>query len=287
MRNYLFASIVLFSFNSVAQTFSPDQLEQQRFNDRLSKIEKNLNILQKQFYKNGAPPKKSRLSENSENLSPRAEVRMDTLEEQMRNLTGRIEENQFVINNALKKINKIAEDIDFRLSQIEAAKKNAESKPIDTKPNTEQLPKESRLIGKLEKTTRESMAPLDTNGQYDRAFKYLRNAQYDKAEKSLREFIASNKGSELISNAYYWLGETYYVRENYEKSAVNFLKGYQDKPKGNKAADNLLKLGMSLNKLKKKKEACTTFNKLLKEFPKAESDIKSKVSEQKTNIKCS
>jgi len=56
MKYYLLASIALFSFNSFAQNYNLVQLEQQRLNDRLNKMENNLNILQKQFYKNGNAP---------------------------------------------------------------------------------------------------------------------------------------------------------------------------------------------------------------------------------------
>ena len=50
----------------------------------------------------------------------------------------------------------------------------------------------------------------------------------------------------LAGNAQYWLGETYYVRKDYKNAAAAFAEGYQKYPKGPKAADDLLKLGMSL-----------------------------------------
>jgi tol-pal system protein YbgF len=124
-------------------------------------------------------------------------------------------------------------------------------------------------------------------GQYDAALELFRKSDYDKAEKAFKDFIAANKGSDLVSNAYYWLGESYYSRENYTQSAVNFLKGYQDNAKGNKASDNLLKLAMSLEKLKKTKEACTTLDKLTKEFPKADAATKEKVKKERVAAKCS
>ena len=61
----------------------------------------------------------------------------------------------------------------------------------------------------------------------------------------------------LAGNAQYWLGETYYVRKDYENAATAFALGYQKYPKSAKAADDLLKLGMSLGNLGKKPDACT------------------------------
>ena len=78
----------------------------------------------------------------------------------------------------------------------------------------------------------------------------------------------------LQANAHYWLGETFYVRRDYQRAAYTFADSFQKYPEGNKAADNLLKLGMSLGKLGKKKEACTTYSRLLENFPKASSTLK-------------
>jgi tol-pal system protein YbgF len=285
MKYILFASFVLFSFQSTSQDYNPNYLEGQRLDDRLSQIEKNLNMLQRQFYRDGNVPAPAQMDDYA---SPNSQVRIAELEEQIRDLTGKIEQNQFVINNALNEIKKLSQDIDFRLSEMKKKQINrAITANINNDRASNKTDNEPELIGKLEKTNGESLAPIDEDNKYDIAFKYLRNAEYEKAESALKDFIVNNKDSSLISNAYYWLGETFYVREDFEKSAVNFLKGYQKLPKGNKAADNLLKLAMSLNMLEKSKEACTTFSKLEKEFPDAEKSIKDKVASEKKAIKCS
>jgi len=73
----------------------------------------------------------------------------------------------------------------------------------------------------------------------------------------------------LAGNAQYWLGETYYVQGDYRQAAQSFLKGYREYPKGRKAADSLLKLGLSLNRLGQKEQACAAFGQLGGQFPKA------------------
>ena len=88
----------------------------------------------------------------------------------------------------------------------------------------------------------------------------------------MRNFIQAHPDHELSGNAQYWLGETYYVRKNYEDAVVAYLEGYQKYPKNQKAPDNLLKLGMSLANLGKKQEACATFTQLRQKFPKAPLD---------------
>ncbi|MBT3307376.1 MAG: tol-pal system protein YbgF, partial [Alphaproteobacteria bacterium] len=105
--------------------------------------------------------------------------------------------------------------------------------------------------------------------QYNFAFGLLRQANYDNAELALQEFVKSHPKDKLASNARYWLGETYYVRAAYVQAAEVFLEGYQADPKGAKAPDSLLKLGMSLAGLDKKSDACAAFDKVVKDFPDA------------------
>jgi tol-pal system protein YbgF len=116
----------------------------------------------------------------------------------------------------------------------------------------------------------EGVLPTSTpKEQYDYAFGLLRQAKYEQAEVAFKEFLAKHGDDKLASNAYYWLGETFYVRKNYQPAASVFYQGFKTDPKGSKAAGTLLKLGMSLANLDKKTEACTTFEKLKSDFPAA------------------
>ncbi len=122
--------------------------------------------------------------------------------------------------------------------------------------------------------------------QYNYAFGLLRQANYDKAELALQEFVKLHPKEDLVGNARYWLGETFYVRAAYVQAAEVFLEGYQADPKGPKAPDSLLKLGMSLAGLDKKREACAAFDKLTKDFPKVSAGIRNTVKREKQKSSC-
>ncbi len=111
--------------------------------------------------------------------------------------------------------------------------------------------------------------------KYMYAFGLLRQGRYDMAAQALRQFVTDHNDDELAGNARYWLGETYYVRGAYVEAAETFLEGYQVDPDGPKAADALLKLGMSLANLDKKQEACAAFQKLRADYPGAPAGLKS------------
>ena len=121
---------------------------------------------------------------------------------------------------------------------------------------------------------------------YQRAYNMLSKGNYEAAEVAFIKFIKDFSDHSLTSNAYYWLGETFYVRKNYIQAAQNFAAGYKNFPKGSKASAQLLKLGISLYALNKNKEACSTFAKLNKEFSDLSLSISSRVNTFKEKLDC-
>jgi tol-pal system protein YbgF len=122
--------------------------------------------------------------------------------------------------------------------------------------------------------------------RYDFARSLLFKTDYVKAARAFEEFLQAHPKNPLATNARYWLGETHYVRHDYRQAARIFLVGFQKAPKGAKAPDTLLKLGMSLVGLKKKTEACATFDKLARDFPNASNTIRRKLGGERKRAGC-
>jgi tol-pal system protein YbgF len=129
--------------------------------------------------------------------------------------------------------------------------------------------------------------PGDTpQQQYEYATGLVQRGAYSEAEIALKSFVSEHPKDPLAGNAQYWLGETYYVRSDFKNAAVAFAEGYQKYPKSAKAADNLLKLGMSLGQTGRNPDACTAFRQLDKQFPDASQAIKDRASRAKQRYKC-
>ena len=122
--------------------------------------------------------------------------------------------------------------------------------------------------------------------RYQFAFGLMSQARYDDAEAALKEFIAKHGDDPLAANARYWLGETYYVRKSFMDAAQAFFQAYKSTPEGGKAADSLLKLGMSMASLEKTEEACATFGKLRKEFIDLKPGIEKTLNRETKRLKC-
>jgi tol-pal system protein YbgF len=122
--------------------------------------------------------------------------------------------------------------------------------------------------------------------QYKYAFGLLSQANYGEAELALRGFVKQNPNDPLAGNAKYWLGETFYVRQDYQQAAVTFAEAYQEYPDSGKAPDNLLKLGMSLSALGSQGDACGTFVELLKRYPQAAATILQRAKQERQRLSC-
>jgi tol-pal system protein YbgF len=122
--------------------------------------------------------------------------------------------------------------------------------------------------------------------QYDYAFGLLRQADYAQAEQALSKFLDAHPEHELAGNAKYWLGETFYVRGNYERAAVTFAEGFQTYPESQKAPDNLLKLGMSLAQIDRTEDACGIFAELQSRYPDAKNNILQRAEREESRLNC-
>jgi tol-pal system protein YbgF len=259
--------------------------------DRLNRIERDLQGVQRRVYRGGggrggaapssvAPPTDPR-------HAARLELRLNQLETELRNMTGQIEEVNFGLRQLQARLDKLVTDVDFRLQAIEqgraggpaggAAQAGAANQAAPAAPPA---PGQQATLSKVN-------LPEGTPAeQYDFALSLLKQFRYGEAQQAFGTFLERNPTHKLAENAQYWLGETHYVQREFSKAAGIFLEGYRKYPKGIKAPDNLLKLGKSLAGLGKKNEACASFDRLNKEFPRAPAPVKQRAKQERDKIGC-
>jgi tol-pal system protein YbgF len=154
-------------------------------------------------------------------------------------------------------------------------------------PQTQSLP--PNTLGVLRETPQGNVVtPPSQNPtmMYDQAFSLLRNGEYEQAETALAQFLAAYPQHPLAANAQYWLGETYYVRNDFDKASKAFARGYQTYPDNPKAPDNLLKLALSLSNIGQNDSACATLEQLTTQFQTAPQAVLRKANEEKQRIQC-
>ncbi len=122
--------------------------------------------------------------------------------------------------------------------------------------------------------------------QYKYAFALLTKSDYPGAERALQAFVQAHPKHQLAGNAQYWLGETYYVRNDFNNAVRAFATGIQNYRTSPKAPDSVLKLGLSLSALGKTKEACTSYTMLKNEYPKAPQEIMRRAESERKRLRC-
>ena len=220
------------------------------------------------------------------------QVRVAQMEERLRQLTGQIEEIQFQQRQQGDRIERLIADVDVRLTALDGGGGTAGGAAVGAVTVPAESTQTTTIIENDVVVTTDSAAlgatlpPGSEMEQYNYAFSLLRQADYDAAEAALQEFLTTHPNGDLAGNAYYWLGETHYVRNNYQQAAINFLKGYQQFPASTKAPDNLLKLGITLSRLGKTAEACATFSELSRKFPSAAQNLRDKATQEAAAAGC-
>ena len=109
--------------------------------------------------------------------------------------------------------------------------------------------------------------PADEKAAYDQAFAALKDGRYAESARMFQGFIGQYPNSELAPNAYYWLGESYYVTQNYPISLDAFNKLLAQYPNSQKASAALLKVGYCQYELKQWDQAESTLNQVVAKYP--------------------
>lgn len=268
------------------------QSDVRSLSDRLDRLERDVSNLY--AGRGGAPA--SGGGPRGAGLDLQAQSRIDMIETQLRELTGQVERALYASDQLNKKLEKQQADVDYRLNALEKGQAGGAAPAGAPAPG----PKPSEpptVISSVTPRNNPATPPPPSSGasialpngtaaqQYDNAYQLLRQARYDEAGAAFRAFLQQNPEHAFSENAQYWLGETYYVRQKYDDAAKIFLEGFQKYPKGGKAPDNLLKLGMSFANLDKPKEACVALGKL-REFPQAAATITARANSERTRLKC-
>jgi tol-pal system protein YbgF len=102
---------------------------------------------------------------------------------------------------------------------------------------------------------------------YVKAFGQYSANNFSAAIVAFEKFIKENPQSEYVPNAYYWIGECYYTGSDLVKALPAFQKVVDGWAKHPKAADAMLKIGISHFALKNHEKAKQTFEHLVRNYP--------------------
>ncbi|MGQ4660148.1 tol-pal system protein YbgF [Lysobacter sp. F6437] len=102
---------------------------------------------------------------------------------------------------------------------------------------------------------------------YDAAFDALRGGDYAESARQFHAFLGRYPGGAYAPNALYWLGESYYVTQNYKLALEQFEALLQRYPTHDKAPGAMLKVGLSQQGLQQLDAAERTLAEVASRYP--------------------
>ena len=165
--------------------------------------------------------------------------RLDRLQTEVQQLTGKVEEQAHQIAELKKSQNTMYSDFDERLHSIES--NTTGSVPADV-----EAPLEQESAVDPAANTAEPAAPQASDAekqQYQQAYEALRRGHTNQSITEFNNFISQYPNGTYASNAQYWLGEAYKVNQDIDAARKAFNAVIRNYPSSAKVPDALLKLG--------------------------------------------
>ena len=227
-----------------------------------------------------APP-----STSSGDLVAQLLSRVSTLEEQVRQLRGRVDELQNQQDRQSADLSKKMDDLAFQLQ-------GSGGGPAPQQPRSQPPPTMSPQRGSLgypQQPGPESLAPPGTQPPPPQPAAPVRRTpelamqegnaalarrDYQAAEQAAREVLTSYRTSPRAYDAQFLLAQSLIGQRQYLQAAIAYDDTYNRSRRGGHAEDALLGLANSLIAINEKKAACDTLGKLRSEFPTPRADVR-------------
>jgi len=211
--------------------------------------------------------------------------RVELLERELRQLRGTIETLQYRLQQGSQNpvLNSAApppssgnqyQDLERRLRALEQASFTDSSRPPVASTNNPPLPSDTGIgidnRSNLAITLDRAPPTLDEQEAYDIALGYLRDGRLEPAISAFQNFVVQYPSSKLLPDAYYWLGESYYVTRDFAQAKQAFLTLGSQYPESDKIPDTLLKLGYIYSESGDVEKAKQTLRTLMDTYPNSQ-----------------
>lgn len=211
------------------------------------------------------------------------------LQQQLAQLQGTIEEQNHQINQLKDRQKVLYVDMDSRITHIEEAMggkpKNELTEDSAIDDNTSQATTQSvtvtapvirptvdaqvntQTLNNSNVTATSEPVETAAKSMYLKAFNELKAGRSNESSRLFEDFIQTYPNDDLTDNAYYWLGESYYVSRNYPLALAAFQNLEQKFPLSSKLSDSLLKIGYTYHELEDYAQAQAALEKVVDSFP--------------------
>ncbi|HEX8240255.1 MAG TPA: outer membrane protein assembly factor BamD [Allosphingosinicella sp.] len=263
---------------------------------RIERLEQQLRAVQRRVFPNGAEvaPEIDRQQPDGTQAGVPASsavadltARVDSLEAQLRELTGQVEQNGNRLRQAEEGLTRLRESTGARLDALErgaAPAEPARSSTSSVQPRSAAADEpEEEPVKPAASATGEAAA----EEAYNAGFRLWEAKRYTEAQKALEAAAKRYPKSKWASWASNLAGRAYLDAGKPATAAKAFLANYQSNPKGERAADSLYFLGQALVALDKPADACKAYDELQDVYGATMRDwLRQRLPAARTQAKC-
>lgn len=279
--------------------FAQPSFAQSDLDNRVEKLEKEVRAVQRKVFPQGsdrffepeirpdsAQPTTSRPT-NNDNAAVRDLLgRVNALEEQLANLTGQLEQQQFKMRSVENKIAALEKG-------LKAQQDAAASEPTATLQTTAPVSSPSPTPP-VSSARRDAVAAIelpDTGNAFDDSYNYgfrLWEAKfYPEAQVQLQSTVDTYPTHPRASFARNLLGRAWLDDNKPTTAAKIFYDNYKDDPRGARAPDSLYFLGAALSNMSEFAKACEAYGELEGAYPDiASGRLADRLSRARSTAKC-
>lgn len=299
----------------------PTAAQDNTIGKRVERLEKEMRAVQRSVFPGGSPTffegeiaPDSTPGERSRANAPVIDLtaRVDALETQLQALTGQTEQNSFQLRELEKQFTAYKAEMEKRFADPAAAAPTATpaslvpavkppattpattastaaatppKKPAD-KPAAKPATTDAARLALVKKVEVPSSGN-ETKDAYDYGYRLWEAKLYPEAQTQLKAVVTKWPKSSQASFAQNLLGRAYLDEGKPSLAAVAFYNNYKDRPSGARAPHSLMYMGVALDKLGRKADACKAFRELEEVYgDKAPQDVRTDAAAAKAKAGC-
>lgn len=245
----------------------------------LDKLNSQINTLQKE--NDSTKNEISNLKTENQKLKTDLALRLENLQSEMRILTTGIEEYKELLKRPSKEIDRIKEEMESRSKILEERRKTQEEKIKEI---------EDRLRGVNGKTTGSTSKPMESErlastkeiptelkgvstgmgDLYKDAYETFHKGNLEGARRKFEAFLKQYPNTELSDNAQFWIGETYFLKKDFERAILEYEKAMVKYPEGDKIPAALFKQALAFLELGDKANTRNLLKRVIEKYPHSE-----------------
>ena len=245
----------------------------------IDRLQSEINVLQKENNLNKAQI--SELKAENQRLKADLSLLFGNLQSETRALSTRTEEYKELLKKPSKEMERMREEIEGRLKTLEERRKNQEEKIREIENRLKESdgsatgatlkPVEPEKSASAKEISAELKGVSTGMGDlYRDAYETFHKGNLEGARRKFEAFLKQYPNTELSDNAQFWIGETYYLKKDYERAILEYEKAIVKYPEGDKIPAALYKQALAFLELGDKTNAKNLLKRVIEKYPQSD-----------------